>query len=138
MMDYSVSRLTTAAECDAATLQANDLKDDLSFEITLLTRERTGRERTALQIDTDLSSVTAQLLAFQAARDVMVAGPERDNFDNKIRRLNDRKENLEERKAKSGNVALLANELEQSRISQQIAEIDLFVAAVAARKAALN
>jgi hypothetical protein len=137
-MDYSVSRLTTATECDAATLQATDLKDDLNFEITLLTRERTGRERTALQIDTDLSSVTAQLVAFQAARDVMVAGPERDNFDNKIRRLNDRKENLEERKAKSGNVALLANELEQSRISQQIAEIDLFVAAVAARKAALN
>lgn len=137
-MDYSINRLSTVAECDAALQQAADLKDDLTFENTLLTRERASRERTAFQIDTDLASVSAQLLAFQAARDVMSPGPERDNFDNKIRRLNDRKENLEERKAKTGNVALLGNELEQGRIARQIEEIDTFVAAVTAHKATLN
>jgi hypothetical protein len=137
-MDYSVTRLSTAAECDAAIQQATDLKDDLSFENTLLAREQASRERTAFQIDTDLASVSAQLVAFQAAREAMNPGPERDNFDSRIRRLNDRKENLEERKAKSGNVALLATELEQSRIGLQIGEINAFIAAVTAHKATLN
>ncbi|HSC54260.1 MAG TPA: hypothetical protein VLC98_11580 [Phnomibacter sp.] len=136
-MSYSVSRLTTAAECDSAILQANDLKGDLEFENTLLTRERVGRERTAIQIDTNLVSVTAQLAAFQAAREVMQPGIDRDNMDSTIRRLNDRKENLEERKTKTGNLALLDNELEQSRNSLQITEIDGFIAAVEVHKATL-
>ncbi|HSC54079.1 MAG TPA: hypothetical protein VLC98_10675 [Phnomibacter sp.] len=136
-MSYSVSRLTTVSECDAAIMQANDLKGDLEFENTLLTRERVGRERTAIQIDTNLVSVTAQLAAFQAAREVMQPGIDRDNMDSTIRRLNDRKENLEERKAKTGNLALLDNELEQSRNSLQITEIDDFIAAVEVHKATL-
>ena len=137
-MNYSVARLTTAAECDAALLAATDLQDDLNFESTLLGRERTNRQRTAVQIDTDLASVTAQLTAFQAARDIMAAGPERDALDSKIRRLNDRKENLEERKYKTGNVALLDNELEQNRIDLQLTEIAAFISTVNTHKATLS
>jgi hypothetical protein len=58
-------------------------------------------------------------------------------FESRIRRLNDRKDNLEERKAKSGNNALLSNELERSRNEKQIAEIDVYINAITVRKGEL-
>ena len=136
-MDYSVSRLSTIAECDLAITTATDLKDELEFEQLLLGRESTTRSRSAIQLDADLASTVAQIDAFEAARDAVTDPAERAVFESRIRRLNDRKDNLEERKAKTGNNALLSNELERSRNEKQIAEIDVYINAVTVRKGEL-
>ena len=136
-MDYSTARLSTVAECDLAITTANNLKDDLEFEQLLLVRETNTRSRSAIQLDADLSSTVAQISAFEAARDAIIDPTEKALFESRIRKLNDRKDNLEERKAKSGNNALLSNELERSRIEKQLAEIDVYVAALNGRKAEL-
>jgi hypothetical protein len=55
----------------------------------------------------------------------------------KLRRLNDRKDNLEDRLRKSGNAALLDTQLEAGLLDAQITLIDTYVADVTAHKATL-
>ena len=55
----------------------------------------------------DIGQYKQMIDAFTAARDAMPAGPDRDNLTSRLRRLNDRKENLEERQSRSWAVALL-------------------------------
>jgi len=137
-MDYSVARLGTAAECDLALDSADEIKEELEFEQLVLERESSTRSRSAIQLDADLASTNAQIQAFEAARDAISDPAEKAAFDSRIRRLNDRKDNLEERKAKSGSAALLNNELERARIASQILEIDTYKVAVTDRKTALE
>jgi hypothetical protein len=58
--------------------------------------DTTATERSTQQAQADLLSVNAQLLGFNAAFDALPDGPEKETMRNKIRRLNNCKENLEE------------------------------------------
>jgi hypothetical protein len=55
----------------------------------------------------------------------------------KIRRLNDKKDNLNERIAKSGNSGLLQIQLRKGLAEAQVAELNTFITWVTAWKAAL-
>jgi hypothetical protein len=55
----------------------------------------------------------------------------------RIRRLNDRKENLEERISKSGSTGLLLSQMQRGMTEKQVEELTVFIAAVNTRKAAL-
>ena len=136
-MAYNVSRLTTASECDQLLASVNDAKSDLQFSQTNLARQNNDRLRSAANLTATLATVSAQITAFTAARDAMPEGPDKDNLTNRLRRLNDRKENLEERQNRSGAVALLDNELELSLIAAQMAVFDSFADAVTDRKNAI-
>jgi len=52
-------------------------------------------------------------------------------------RLNDRKDNLEERIQKGGAALLLDTEIDAALLAVQIAEIDAYIAAINAHKATL-
>ena len=56
----------------------------------------------------------------------------------KIRRLNDRKDNLNERIAKSGNSGLLLVQLRKGLAEAQVGELDAFITGVTARKVAIG
>jgi hypothetical protein len=56
---------------------------------------------------------------------------------NKLRRLNDRKENLEESMGKRSNSRLLLMQMQRGLAEKQVAEPDAFIAGVTARKTAL-
>ena len=56
---------------------------------------------------------------------------------NKLRRLDDRKANLEERLSKTGSTGLLLTELQRAMTEKQVAEITDFISAIETRKAAL-
>lgn len=58
-------------------------------------------------------------------------------LEGKLRRLNDRKDNLVERQLKGGNVSLPDYELEASLAQKQVLEITAYLDEVAARKAVL-
>ena len=64
-------------------------------------------------------------------------GEAKENMRNKLRRLNDPKENLEERIGKSGNMGLLLMQMQRGLAEKQVAELDAFIAGVTARKTAL-
>ncbi len=137
-MSYNVNQLSTVAECDQLIQMANDSKGDLQFAEVSLTRRNNGRMRTATRLTADLATVEAQIAAFTAARDAMPDGPDKDSIISRLRRLNDRMENLEESKSRTGPVALLETEMSRAMIVGQISVVDGFIAAIDARKAEIE
>jgi DNA repair protein RadC len=59
------------------------------------------------------------------------------DLQSKLRRLNDRKENLEERLQKTGAAALLDTELNAALLATQVVEINTYVTAITTRKGEL-
>lgn len=94
--------------------------------------------RSTTQAQADLHSVNAQVTGFQAAFDALPDGPEKTKMGSKLRRLNDRKENLEERLGNAGNTGLLPLQMQRGLAEKQVEELNTFIAGVEARKAALN
>lgn len=136
-MAYNVNLLTTEAECDQLISMSNDTKSDFQFAQTNLTKRNNDRLRSSAKLTATLATVSAQITAFTAARNAMPDGPDKDAMNSRLRRLNDRMENLEESRNKAGAVSLLDNELERNMIDAQITEIDDFLVAVTARKEAI-
>jgi hypothetical protein len=136
-MAYNVNLLTTEAECDQLISMSNDTKSDFQFAQTNLTKRNNDRLRSSAKLTATLATVSAQITAFTAARNAMPDGPDKDAMNSRLRRLNDRMENLEESRNKAGAVSLLDNELERKMIDAQITEIDDFLVAVTARKEAI-
>jgi hypothetical protein len=136
-MPYNVEQLSTVAECDQLISTANDTKSDFQFAQTNLTKRNNDRLRSSAKLTATLATVSAQITAFTAARDAMPDGPDKDTMNSRLRRLNDRMENLEESRNKAGAVALLDNEMERSMIDAQIIVIDDFLVAVTTRKDAI-
>ena len=137
-MPYNVSQLTTVAECDQLIQTANDTKGDLQFTETSLTRRNNTRLRTATRLAATLATVVAQIEAFTAARDAMPEGPDKDAINSRLRRLNDRMENLEESRQRTGTVALLDTEMNRAMIAAQIGVVDDFIEELEVRKAHLQ
>jgi len=136
-MSFSVSKLTTVAECDKATALATERKTNLQFEQTLAGKDLTDQEKVVQQTNINLITVKAEITGTEAAIAGMPEGEQKENYQDKLRRLNDRKDNLEERLRKGGAAALLDTELDAALLIAQITEIDAYLAAIAAHKATL-
>jgi predicted nucleic acid-binding Zn-ribbon protein len=118
--------------------RANLEKTELNHEATGYTLDTNASERSVTQANADLTSVTAQITAFTAALEALPDGEEKENMRGKIRRLNDRKDNLNERIAKSGNSGLLLVQLRKGLADAQVAALDAFITGVNARKTAIG
>ena len=136
-MAYSTNKLTTVAECDKVLDLAKREKAVLDYKLTGLAIDTDENQRSNAQLTADLLSVNAQVTAFKAAFDSLPEGAEKTEMGSKLRKLNDRKENLEERAAKVGTTGLLLTEMERGMLEKQVEELGVFIAAVTARKAAL-
>jgi hypothetical protein len=78
------------------------------------------------------------MTAFTAAFDALPEGEEKTKMASRIRRLNDRKENLEERLCNTGNTGLLLIEMRKGLAEKQVEAPDNFIATVQVRKTALG
>jgi hypothetical protein len=116
---------------------ATERKADLQFELTVNQRALNGQGKITDSINASMLSTVAEITGTEAAIAAIPDGQSKTDLQNKLRRLNDRKDNLSERLQKTGAAALLDTELETALLQAQIEQIDLFLAAVAARKAAL-
>ena len=137
-MSYSTAKLQTAAECNKAIEMANDRKSDFVFDQTVSGRELTEQGKAAALTNANLIRVKAEITGVEAAIAALPEGQAKVEMLSKLRRLNDRKENLEERLQKGGAAALLNTELDAELLKLQIAAIDSFVTEVEARKTALG
>ena len=134
---YSTSKLKTAGECNSAISLATERKDELVFQQSALTRDLTGQEKSVDTISATLIALNAQITGFNAAIATMTDGEAKRELVSKVRRLNDQRENLEERLEKAGAPAYLETELQAELSKKQVLEIDAFIAAINERKAAL-
>jgi hypothetical protein len=136
-MSYTTSKLQSKAECDKAIDLANGRKEELIFDQTVSGRDLTDQEKSTAQTTASLVSTKAQITGTEAAITVMPDGDAKLDLQSKLRRLNDRKENLEERLQKTGAAALLDTELNAALLATQVVEINNYVTAVTTRKGEL-
>jgi hypothetical protein len=134
---YSTAKLKTTLECDSAITLATERKSELVFQQSALTRELSGQEKSVDNISATLVALNAQITGFNAAIATMSDGDAKKELQSKVRRLNDQRENLEERLEKSGAPAYLETELQAELSKKQVAEIDAFIAAINQRKTEL-
>ena len=134
---YSVTNLTTIADCDVLLTMANKEKADLAFKKLSEERLVTNYSTTSVEIDAVLQGVIAEIAAVDSILAVLPNGPTKDSEEKRKVRLEYKKFLLENRKESYGAVALFEKELDLERVNKQLDEVNLFIDAVTAHKATL-
>ncbi len=134
---YSVTNLTTIADCDVLLTMANKEKADLAFKKLSEERLVTNYSTASVEIDAVLQGVIAEIAAVDSILAVLPNGPTKDSEEKRKVRLEYKKFLLENRKESYGAVALLEKELDLERVNKQLDEVNLFIDAVTAHKATL-
>lgn len=134
---YSVTNITTIADCDVLLTMANKEKADLAFKKLSEERLVTNYSTTSVEIDAVLQGVIAEIAAVDSILAVLPNGPTKDSEEKRKVRLEYKKFLLENRKESYGAVALLEKELDLERVNKQLDEVNLFIDAVTAHKATL-
>ena len=134
---YSVTNLTTIADCDVLLTMANKEKADLTFKKLSEERLVTNYSTTSVEIDAVLQGVLAEISAVDTIIATLPEGATKENEEKRKVRLEYKKFLLENRKESYGAVALLEKELDLERVNKQLDEVNLFIDAVTAHKATL-
>jgi hypothetical protein len=136
-MPYSVSSITTAADCDLLINMTNKQKNDLAYRKLSLERQRANYAETSLELEAELQTVNAEAAALDAVIATLPDGDVKDDNVTRKKRLELKQFLLTEKKENYGGVALLDKEYDLARVNQELTETDAFIAALEARKAAL-
>lgn len=136
-MSYSVSKITTVADCDLLLAWAVKEKADLNYKKLSEERLTNNYSETSIEIDAELQSVISEIAATETIIATLPDGNSKEDAIKKKVRLEYKKFLLENRKDSYGVVALLEKELDLTNVTQSLAEIDAFTAAITARKAEL-
>ncbi len=134
---YSVTNLTTVADCDVLLTMANKEKADLTFKKLSEERLVTNYRTTSVEIDAVLQGVISEIAAVNSILAVLPEGSTKESEEKRKVRLEYKKFLLENRKESYGAVALLEKELDLERVNKQLDEVNLFIDAVTAHKATL-
>ena len=136
-MSYSVNKITTVADCDLLLAWAVKEKADLNYKKLSEERLTNNYSETSIEIDAELQSVISEIAATETIIATLPDGNSKEDAIKKKVRLEYKKFLLENRKDSYGVVALLEKELDLTNVTQSLAEIDAFTAAITARKAEL-
>ncbi len=137
-MNYSVVNLTQVADCEALLNWAAREKADLNFKKLSEERLTVRYAENAQELDVALQGVLAELAALETIIPALPEGPTKEDAIEKKVRLEYKKFLLENRREAYGTVALLEKEMDLGRVVQQLTEVDVFIAAVQARKDTLE
>jgi hypothetical protein len=135
---YSISNLTTVADCDVLLNMANKEKADLNFKKLSDERLVNNYSNTSVEISVILEGVIAEIAAVTTVLNVLPEGPTKDAEEKRKVRLEYKKFLLETRKESYGAVALLEKQLDLERVNKQINVVDAFIVAISNHKATLG
>jgi hypothetical protein len=136
-MSYSVNLISTAADCNLLLSLAAKEKSDLEFRKLSLERQRSSYAETAVEVETELQSVNAELAALTSIIASLPDGQVKDESITKQKKLELKQYLLTEKKDNYGAVALLEKEYSVARIEKELTATQEFTTALEARKAAL-
>jgi hypothetical protein len=136
-MSYSVNKITTIADCDLLLAWAAKEKADLNFKKFSEERLTNNYSTASIEIDAELQSVITEIAATETIIAALPAGNSREDAVKKKVRLEYKKFLLENRKESYGVVALLEKELDLTKVTLELTEIDTFTDAITARKLAI-
>ena len=137
MMSYSTSKITTIADCDLLLAWAAKEKADLNFKKLSEERLTDNYSTTSVEIDAELQAVAAEISATETIIATLPEGNSKEEAVKKKVKLEYKKFLLENRKESYGVVALLEKELDLTKVTLELAEIDAFTVAITGRKAEL-
>uniref|UniRef100_UPI00404A2A9B hypothetical protein n=1 Tax=Flavobacterium sp. TaxID=239 RepID=UPI00404A2A9B len=136
-MAYSVSNITTVADCENLLIWAGKEKAELTFKKLSEERMVTRFSETSVEVEAILQGVNAEITAVDTIIGLLPDGPTKEDEEKKKVKLEYRKFLLENRKESYGAVALLEKELDLERVERELEEVDAFIAAVTAHQATL-
>ena len=136
-MSYSISKITTVADCDLLLAWAAKEKADLNFKKLSEERLTNNYSAASIEIDAELQAVITEIASTETVIATLPAGNSKEEAIKKKVKLEYKKFLLENRKESYGVVALLKKELDLSKVTLELNEIDSFTAAIATRKAEL-
>jgi|GEM_PF-2559941 len=138
IMAYDLSKLTTKAMCDRAIALAEQERDEQLFDLALVTRHGKAATTGATTTDASLDAVTAEATALAASIGTMTAGPLRQKYERKLRRLTERQTQLTDRLTDFDGVELTDNEFDKRRLNAGLAETATYLTELAAHKDTLT
>ena len=136
-MSYSTSKITTVADCDLLLAWAAKEKADLNFKKLSEERLTNNYSTASIEIDAELQAVLTEITATETIIAALPTGNSKEDAVKKKIRLEYKKFLLENRKESYGIVALLEKELDLTKVTLELTEIDTFTDAITTRKAAL-
>ena len=137
-MPLDVTPLTTRAECDEALAELNAELDGYAVRNTNLEYADRRAERTEADADGRLASVEAEIAAYTAILAAPGITPAlRKQNETKLRRANDRKDNLTDRGSARTGVARLLAAVDAEQIAAQVAVLTQAKDEVTAHRATL-
>lgn len=132
-MDYSVSQVSTRAECQELIDKAIEQKDTLAYRKTGLARQVQSASTNSVSIEADLAAATAELSALQTVYDSLPAGETKDDTFVKLKKVEYRKFLLEERKGNYGTIELLDKQFDIAIVERSLLESDAYILALTTR-----
>jgi hypothetical protein len=136
-MIYSIATLTTVAECDSVLAVAEKEKKDLLFRKTSLERQKDAYSLNGQENDEELLATETELTALQGVVSTLPEGKTKADNEKRIRRLDLKKFLLTQKDKDYGSVALLVREFDLGMLNKELEEVEVFIAAINARKAVL-
>jgi hypothetical protein len=136
-MGYSVNLLTTVADCDSVILVAEKEKADLNFKKTSVERQKDSYASNSISIDADIAAADAEITALASVVASLPPGEARDDNETRLKKLELKRFLLAQKDKNYGSVALLMRENDLERIVKEAAAVDVFIAEINTRKAAL-
>ncbi len=133
-MSYTVSLLTTEAECDSLLTIAAKEKSDLEFRTTSLTRQKENYSETSTTVDQVLLATNAEVAALQTVIANLVDGSTKDDQIAKLKRAELKQFLLLQKDKNYGSASVLILELDVNRNQKQLDEVNAFIATVEQRK----
>ena len=136
-MSYSISNITTSADCVVLLTSAGKEKADLEFKKLSEERLTNKYATTSVEVDAILQGVLVELSAVNTIIDVLPEGPTKEEEKKKKIKLEYKKFLLENRKESYGAVALLEKELDLARVVKELEEVNAFITIITDHKATL-
>ena len=133
-MNYSLTTITTIADCDAILDKASLEQNELIFQKTVQERQYRLVTAGSSGVDAELTGVISQKNALETAAAILPEGPARQDLTDKISDLQHKQFQLEKRRRHYGIPALLQKEYDITAIEKQITEHVSYMDAVTQRK----
>lgn len=133
-MVYTVSLLSTKADCTALLNIANAEKDGMVYRRTGLQRQSQTASLTSLEIESSLAAVNAELSALTAILATLPPGPTYDENLVRKTKADYKKFLLEQRRSNYGPIAMVEKEYDIACLEEAIIETDAFIASLTARR----
>ncbi len=136
-MAYSLTLLTTRAQCDAVLAYANAKLSLLTYQTTQAGRRTENLSTSASGMASELTGLNAYITAMTPVIATLPAGKDRDKQTNDLRVKTDRRDALLARQNQQGPEALVEAELDATLVDAQLPLVQDLIAQVTAHRATL-